>query len=123
MTRYPLGEEPGVVALDLRSLGLLEMPQEDREEVILGSAYTNLASCLTMLHQYPEAERAWQAAQQYPLQPGADATAAILYAAMGNKEKSAAYMQQVKEKLPALLPQIQSTVQQIFDGTHPAFPR
>jgi hypothetical protein len=42
---------------------------------------------------------------------------------MGNKEKSAAYIQQVKEKLPALLPQIQSTVQQILDGTHPAFPR
>ena len=90
---------------------------------MLGSAYTNLASCLTMLHQYDEAEKAWQAAQQYPAQPGADATAAILYAAMGNKEKSAAYIQQVKEKLPALLPQIQSTVQQILDGTHPAFPR
>ena len=102
---------------------LLEMPENDKDEIMLGSAYTNLASCLTMLHQYDEAEKAWLTAQQYPAQPGADATAAILYAAMGNREKSTAYIQQVKEKLPALLPQIQSTVQQILDGTHPAFPR
>ena len=102
---------------------LLEMPEKDKDDVILGSAYTNLTSCLTMLHQYSMAEKAWQEATKYPAQPGADATAAILYAAMGNREKSAAYIQQVKEKLPALLPQIQSTVQQILDGTHPAFPR
>lgn len=66
---------------------LLEMSENDKEEIILGSAYTNLTSCLTMLHQYPEAEKAWNAAQQYPAQPGANATAAILYAAMGDAEK------------------------------------
>lgn len=36
---------------------LLEMPENEKDELILGSAYTNLTSCLTMLHQYPEAER------------------------------------------------------------------
>ena len=37
---------------------LLEMPENDKDEIILGSAYTNLTSCFTMLHQYPEAEDA-----------------------------------------------------------------
>lgn len=101
---------------------LLEMSENDKDEIILGSAYTNLTSCLTMLHQYPDAERAWQAAQQYPLQPRADATAAILYAAMGNAEKAATYIEKLKEKFPTWAAQTQIMTRQILDGTHPAFP-
>ena len=101
---------------------LLEMSEKDRDEVLLASAYTNLTSCLTMLHQYPEAEKAWQTAQQYPAQPGADATAAILYAAMGNAEKSAEYINSLTEKFPAWVAQTQQMTQQILSGTHPAFP-
>lgn len=37
---------------------LLEMSENDKDDIILGSAYTNLTSCLTMLHQYPAAESA-----------------------------------------------------------------
>lgn len=102
---------------------LLEMSENDKEEIILGSAYTNLTSCLTMLHQYPEAEKAWNAAQQYPAQPGANATAAILYAAMGDAEKTAAHINLLKEKFPAWVPQTQQMTQQILNGTHPAFPK
>ena len=102
---------------------LLEMSENDKEEIILGSAYTNLTSCLTMLHQYPEAEKAWNAAQQYPAQPGANATAAILYAAMGDAEKTAAHINRLKEKFPAWVPQTQQMTQQILNGTHPAFPK
>ena len=51
-----------------------------------------------MLHRYAEAEKAWNTAQQYPAQPGADATAAILYAAMGNAEKTAEHINSLKEK-------------------------
>lgn len=100
---------------------LLEM--EDPDEVILGSAYTNLTSCLTMLHRYPEAEKAWNAAQSYPLQPGADATAAILYAAMGDEAKTAAHLQLLAKKQPLWLAQTRDMTRQILDGTHPAFPR
>lgn len=100
---------------------LLEMPENDRDDIILGSAYTNLVSCLTMLHQYPEAENTWKAAQQYPAQPGADATAAILYAAMGNAEKVAEHINSLKSKLPAWVAQTQEMTQQILNGTHPAF--
>ena len=102
---------------------LLEMTDNDRDDVILGSAYTNLTSCLTMLHQYPEAENAWRAAQQYPAQPGADATAAILYAAMGNTEKVAMHLKQLNEKLPAWVAQTREMTRQILEGAHPAFPK
>lgn len=101
---------------------LLEMSENDQDETILGSACTNLTSCLTMLHQYTDAEKAWMAAQKYPLQPGADATAAILYAAMGNKEKTAAHIEQLKVKLPAWVAQTEEMTRQILEGTHPAFP-
>ena len=99
------------------------MSENDTDEIILGSAYTNLTSCLTMLHQYTEAENAWNAAQQYPTQPGAEATAAILYAAIGNAEKVSAYIDSLKVKLPALVTQTQQMTQQILSGTHPAFPK
>ena len=100
---------------------LLEMSENDKDEIIIGSAYTNLTSCLTMLHQYPEAEKAWNAAQKYPAQPGADVTAAILYAAMGNAEKTAEYIDRLKEKFPAWVAQTQEMTGQILRGTHPAF--
>ena len=100
---------------------LLEMPENDKDEIILGSAYTNLTSCLTMLHQYAEAEKAWKTAQQYPAQPGADATGAILYAAMGNAKKTAQHIEQLKEKFPTWVAQTQAMTQQILSGTHPAF--
>ena len=99
---------------------LLEM--EETDETVLGSAYTNLCSCLTMLHQYSAAEQAWKAAQRYPLQPGADATAAILYAAMGDGEKCKLYLQQLKEKFPIWVPQTATMTRQILEGSHPAFP-
>lgn len=101
---------------------LQEMPERDKDAVILGSAYTNLTSCLTMLHQYTEAEKAWKSAQQYPAQPGADATAAILYAAMGDTEKTAQHIEQLQSKFPAWVAQTQEMTQQILRGTHPAFP-
>lgn len=101
---------------------LAEMPEKDRDEIILGSAYVNLTSCLTMLHRYPEAELSWKEAQNYPLPPGADATAAILYAAMGNKEKTSAYIGRLKESFPQWLAQTEQMTREILNGTHPAFP-
>lgn len=100
---------------------LLEMSEKDTDEVILGSAYTNLVSCLTMLHRYEEAERAWRKAQMCPLQPGADATAAILYAAMGDREQTEIHIKRLSEKNPAWVAQTKAMTQQILDGTHPAF--
>lgn len=101
---------------------LLEMPEKDMDEVILGAAYTNLTSCCTMLHQYAQAERAWNAARKYPLQNGADATAAILYAAMGDAQKTAEHIRRLQETSPDWVAKTQEMTQQILAGTHPAFP-
>ncbi len=101
---------------------LLEMPEKDKDEVVLGSAYTNLVSCLTMLYRYPEAEAAWKQAQRYPLQPGASAAAAILYAAMGEREKTAEYLKDLAQKSPELAEQTQRMTRQIREGKHPHFP-
>ena len=76
-----------------------------------------------MLHRYREAEIAWTEAQRYPLQPGADATAAILYAAMGSAEKTEAHLRALREKFPAWAGQTESMTRDILAGTHPAFPR
>lgn len=89
---------------------LLEMPEEDRDEIILGSACANLTSCLVTLRRYEEAEKAWDQAEKYPQQPGATATAAILFAALGNGERAEAYLKQLKSTYPALEPQIRQTV-------------
>ena len=99
------------------------MPENDRDDVILGSACTNLTSCLTMLHQYEAAEKAWVAAQQFPAQPGAAATGAILYAAMGRKAEVDALIAQLKQTMPAWVAQTEEMTQAILDGTHPAFPK
>lgn len=100
---------------------LLEMPEDDRDDVILGSACTNLTSCLTMLHRYEAAERAWNAAQRFPAQPGAAATGAILYAAMGNREKTQELIGQLKQTLPAWVAQTEEMTQAILNGMHPDF--
>ena len=99
---------------------LLEM--EDPDEIVLGSAYANLTSCLTMLHRYSQAEKAWLAAQNYPQQPASAATAAILYAAMGNREQAAHWLARLEKENPAPVPQIRAITEQILSGTHPDFP-
>ena len=101
---------------------LLEMNEDDRDEIVLGSAYTNLTSCLTMLHQYTEAEAAWKSAQRYPLQPGANATAAILYAAMGDQQKTDEHIKLLTERFPGWVSRTKEMTDMILDGTHPAFP-
>ena len=102
---------------------LKEMPEAERDEIILGSAYTNLTSCLTMLHRYPDGLQSWLEAQKYPLQPGADATGAILYAAMGNKAKTEDLIGKLKKTCPQWVAQTEAMTRQILSGTHPAFPK
>ena len=94
---------------------------KDTDEEILGAAYANLSSCCIMMQRYTEAENAWNTAQQYPAQPGADATAAILYAAMGNSEKTAQHIEILKVKFPSWVAQTQEMTEQILSGIHPAF--
>lgn len=100
---------------------LLEPAEEDRDELMLGSAYTNLASCLTMMHRYKDAEAALEKARCFSTPMGAEATGAVLYAAMGDPEKAEAYLTELGEKCPDMVDLIRETTQRILDGTHPDF--
>ncbi|MBQ9959618.1 MAG: hypothetical protein IJP01_04605 [Oscillospiraceae bacterium] len=92
-----------------------------QDEVLLGAAYTNLTSCLTMLHRLDEAQAAWKQAEKYPLQPAAYATAAILCAALKDRERCDEYLEKLGQRMPALLPQTRRTAYQILSNLHPAF--
>lgn len=65
----------------------------------------------------------WQSwERRYTLQPGADAAAAILYAAMGDAEKVAVHMERLEKSYPAYAARTREMTRQILSGTHPAFP-
>ena len=63
-----------------------------------------------------------RAGRQYTLHPGADAAAAILYAAMGDAEKVAVHMERLEKSYPAYAARTREMTRQILSGTHPAFP-
>ncbi len=100
---------------------LQAMPEAEKDENILASAYLNLCSCLTMMHRLPEAEQAWNQARSLPSPPEAQATAAILFAAMGKKELCEQALQALQKEASPLLSHAQLMTRQIFDGTHPHF--
>lgn len=94
---------------------------EDPDGEILASAYTNLCSCLTMMHLFTEAKKAWEQAQKYPMQPGAYAAGAMLYAVLGDKEKLEEMMAILKNRYPAWVKQTQQNTQDVLAHTHPHF--
>lgn len=56
---------------------------------VLATAYTNLTSCLTMMHKYEAAQAALAASEKVlAVQPGRAATKAVLYAAMGKRTQA-----------------------------------
>ena len=94
----------------------------ERDKVILASAYSNLAACLTMMHRYSDAENALAtSAAILPQQQGRDATQAILYAAMGNEVEAAKCIENLKLQLPTLVSPTQQNISKILNGTHPHF--
>lgn len=91
-------------------------------KVLLASAHTNLASCLTMMRRYREAEGALAESEAIlPVQSGRCAAAAILCAAQGDVERAEALLQDTAAQTPALLPGTQKAVQDILAGKHPQF--
>jgi len=100
---------------------LLEMDEDERENTVLASAYTNLCSCLTMMHRYDQAEQALSKAAQLPVQPASAATAAILYAAMGQSDKTALCIAQLEHQRSELAQQTKEMTAQIMAGEHPHF--
>ena len=90
-----------------------------RDKLILGSAYTNLATCLTMTRRFEEAEAALATSRSLcPQADGRPAAEAILYAVQGRTAEC-------EEALAKLTPQarkvIEETVNPILSGSNPRF--
>ena len=94
-------------------------PEDKR---VLGSAYTNLASCLTMMHRYDEARDALATSRSlYPDAPGRFAVEAPLYALDGDTEHLQLCLQQLKEFAPEACESIKANTDRILAKEDPLF--
>lgn len=93
-----------------------------QNQLILGSVYTNYASCLTMMHRYEDAEKALQSSREIlPRLQGRAASEAILSAAMGESEKALAILADIKANEPAVFLATDKMVNEILEKKHPHF--
>jgi tetratricopeptide (TPR) repeat protein len=91
-------------------------------KLLLGSAYTNLATCLTMMHRREEAEAALVTSRTlYPNAPGRAVIEAILAALSGDRAQADACISALQSHAPAAVPEIQESVDKIFAQADPHF--
>ncbi len=95
---------------------------DEQKRSILGSAYTNYASCLTMMHRYEAAEEALKKSKKIlPEQNGRNATEAILKAAKGEVEKAYYFVDSIATQLPFFYETTKKMVDDILEKKHPHF--
>ena len=95
---------------------------DERDRLILGSAYTNYATCLMMMHRYEEAESALSSSRSlYPDAPGRSATEATLAALRGDQAQADACLELLKAHTPDAWEEVSRTVSRILAGTDPLF--
>ncbi len=106
-----------------RALGCFDsIGLSDQSLTVIASVYTNLCSCLTMMHRYDEAEEALlNSVRILPKFPGRSATEAILYAAMRDSEKVSAAIKELRTEAPAILAQTVKMTSDILSEKHPQF--
>ena len=93
-----------------------------QKQMILGSVYTNYASCLTMMHRYDDAEAALQrSCEILPRLQGRAASEAILAAAKGESERALSIVAQIKEQEPTVFAMTNKMVTEILEKKHPHF--
>lgn len=89
---------------------------------ILGSAYTGLATVLTMMHRYEEANGALESSRQlWPDAPGRAAAEAVLYAVLGETEKMEASLSTLQGHAPEVYPSVADMAKRIREGNEPLF--
>lgn len=94
----------------------------DADKIILGSAYCNLASCLTMQHRYDEAESALASSRSIcPNAPGRAAAEAVLHAIRGDKAQVADSLARLQAENPEICAAVQKNTDAILAGTDPMF--
>lgn len=93
-----------------------------QDKIILGSAQTNLATCLMMTRRCEEAEAALNTSRSlYPDAPGRAAVEATLYAIQGKTEECNASLETLKGHSPAVYAAVKETTDKIFAKTDPVF--
>lgn len=93
-----------------------------KEAHALASSYSNLCSCLTMMHRYEEALTALERSKQaFDRLPTRYASEAMLYAAMGEPEKVEQVTALIKKQAPGYLEPTEDMTNQILSGTHAHF--
>lgn len=96
---------------------------DDQSKIILSSAYTNLGSCLAMMHRYAEAAAAMDTAEQIlPGQRGMDAARVVLHAVNKDEEKLAECLARLQETMsPDVAEETRKMADAILSGEHPHF--
>ena len=109
-------------AEELYEKAIERLGESEAEKFILASAYANLCSVCTMKHDYVKAEDALRlSCEAYAAYPGREATAAMLYAAMGNAELTDRYLSMLREASSPYFEQTKSVAERIMRGEHPHF--
>lgn len=100
----------------------LRSPADDKEKQLLATAYTNLASCLIMMHRLEEADAALEASRkQAPMVPGRSAPEAILHALRKETAALLSSLNTLKTLVPFAYDSIKKSTDKILNGTEPQF--
>ena len=94
----------------------------DADKIILGSAYANLGSCLTMLHRYEDAWTALENSKAFcPDAPGRVAAEAVLHALKGDEASVAACIAVLEEHTPDAVESVRQSTAKILANSDPLF--
>lgn len=92
------------------------------EPNILASIYTNLASALTMMHDYDKAEEMFEKSESLLVtQVGRNVGKAILYAARRDENKVKELLVNIKYESPNMYEQAKEETEKILTNKHPHF--
>lgn len=94
----------------------------DKDKQLLGSAYTNLASCLVMMQRYKDADAALASSRNLlPMFPGRAAPEAILHALRKETAELLSCLTTLKTLTPFAYDAIKKSTDKILVGTEPQF--
>ncbi len=101
---------------------LLHSEANEQARAQIAAIRTNLASMLTMMHDYESASVELATAKvELPEQPGREATEAILAAAMGDRYRVEILIRALFENVPQAVPETRRMTDEILVGEHPHF--
>ncbi len=106
-----------------RAIGCFDGAAMDgQSRMALASAYTNLGSCLTMMHRYEEAAEAFEMSEKIlEKQPGRSAGLAVLCAVQGDRSSVEVLLEETAREAPQMLEETKKLTTEILDGKHPHF--